>query len=40
MGVEKIEVAGICTACDTQNWYSHRGEEGKTGRFAGVIGLK
>ncbi len=39
-GVKHIEVAEICTACDIGNWYSHRAENGKTGRFAAVIGLK
>lgn len=38
-GVGKIEVAGICTACDTNRWFSHRAEKGKTGRFAAVISL-
>jgi YfiH family protein len=40
VGIEQIEIAGICTGCDTQNWFSHRAENGKTGRFAGVIGLR
>jgi YfiH family protein len=39
-GVKHIEVAEICTACDIEDWYSHRAENGKTGRFAAVIGLK
>ena len=38
-GVKDIEVAGICTACHTTEFYSHRAEKGKTGRFAGVISL-
>ncbi len=38
-GVKHIEVAGICTACHTDDWYSHRGENGKTGRFGAVIAL-
>lgn len=38
-GVEKIEVAGICTACHTDDWYSHRAERGKTGRFGALISL-
>ncbi|NMC45474.1 MAG: peptidoglycan editing factor PgeF [Chloroflexi bacterium] len=38
-GLKNIEVAGICTACDMQHWYSHRGEHGNTGRFAAVITL-
>lgn len=39
MGVEQIEVAGICTGCEVATWYSHRAEQGRTGRFAAVIGL-
>ena len=35
-GVNQIETAGICTACHPDDWYSHRGEKGKTGRF-GVL---
>jgi YfiH family protein len=39
-GIRRIEVAGLCTACNTRDWFSHRGEKGKTGRFGVVIGLK
>lgn len=39
-GVIDIETAGICTDCSVEEWFSHRGENGKTGRFAAVIGLK
>ncbi len=38
-GVNMIEVAGICTACHTDDWYSHRAEKGQTGRFGALIGL-
>ena len=38
-GVKNIEVAGICTACHLDDWYSHRAENGKTGRFGALIGL-
>ena len=38
-GVENIEVAGICTACHLDDWFSHRAEKGKTGRFGALIGL-
>jgi YfiH family protein len=38
-GVNSIEVAGICTACFPEDWYSHRGEKGRTGRFGALIGL-
>jgi len=39
-GVKQIEIAGLCTACHTEDWYSHRGEKGKTGRFGALIGLQ
>lgn len=35
-GVNQIEVSEICTSCNTDDWYSHRAENGKTGRF-GVL---
>ncbi len=38
-GVEQIEIAGICTACHLDDWYSHRAEKGKTGRFGALIAL-
>lgn len=36
-GVEKIEVARICTATNTHEFFSHRAESGKTGRFGALI---
>ncbi len=39
-GVEKIEVSGVCTACHLDDWFSHRAEKGKTGRFGALIGLQ
>jgi purine-nucleoside/S-methyl-5'-thioadenosine phosphorylase / adenosine deaminase len=38
-GVNKIEVAEMCTNCNLDDWYSHRGELGKTGRFGVILGL-
>jgi YfiH family protein len=38
-GVEQIELSNICTATNLQDWYSHRGEMGKTGRFAALLHL-
>ncbi len=38
-GVSEIENSGICTAMNLSDWYSHRAEKGKTGRFAALIGL-
>lgn len=39
MGVRNIENPKICTACNLSEWYSHRGDKGKTGRFAALLGL-
>ena len=39
-GVGKIEAAGICTACHTDDWFSHRAEKGRTGRFGALISLQ
>jgi YfiH family protein len=36
-GIRKIEVASHCTACDLENWFSHRAEAGRTGRFGALI---
>ena len=39
-GVRMIEVSGVCTACHPEDWYSHRGEKGRTGRFGAAIALQ
>lgn len=39
-GVKTVLQANICTACDTENWYSHRTENGKTGRFGAILRLE
>ena len=39
-GVEQIEVAGICTVCHSDDFFSHRATGGRTGRFGGIIGLR
>ena len=38
-GVGAIEQANICTFKNSQDWYSHRRENGKTGRFAAIIAI-
>lgn len=38
-GVRQIELAALCTACHTEDWFSHRAEHGKTGRFGALISL-
>ena len=39
-GVGQIEISGICTACNTSDWFSHRAEKGRTGRFGALISLQ
>jgi YfiH family protein len=39
-GVGRVVVAGICTACHTDQFFSHRAEAGRTGRFGVVIGYR
>jgi YfiH family protein len=39
-GVHQIEIAGICTASNVAEFFSHRAEGGKTGRFGAVIALR
>lgn len=39
-GVKTIESAKICTACNLGDWYSHRAENGSTGRFGALIALR
>jgi hypothetical protein len=38
-GVTRIEVSGLCTACHLEDWYSHRAEHGRTGRFGVFMAL-
>ncbi|MDP1715639.1 MAG: peptidoglycan editing factor PgeF [Anaerolineales bacterium] len=38
-GVEQIQVSGLCTACHLDDWFSHRAEKGKTGRFGVLMAL-
>lgn len=39
-GVHQVEAAEVCTACHLEDWYSHRAEGGKTGRFAALLALE
>jgi YfiH family protein len=39
-GVGRLVVSGLCTACHTEHFFSHRAERGKTGRFGVVIGYR
>lgn len=36
-GVEEILLSGLCTACRTDLFFSHRAEKGKTGRFGTIF---
>ena len=38
-GVRKIETAEICTVCHKEEWFSHRGDHGKSGRYGVLITL-
>jgi hypothetical protein len=39
-GVERVVVAGLCTACHTDRFFSHRATGGRTGRFGVVVGYR
>jgi YfiH family protein len=36
---EHIDVSPICTRCDGDRWFSHRGQGAETGRFGAMIAL-
>ena len=38
-GVRHIEASGLCTACRTDLFFSHRAEKGRTGRFGTMMVL-
>jgi len=38
-GIEQIEVARICTSEQVDEFFSHRAEKGRTGRFGAVLSL-
>jgi YfiH family protein len=37
---EKIYALNLCTACDTKRFFSHRAEQGFTGRMVSAIGIR
>lgn len=39
-GVATVIQSGLCTACRTDLFFSHRAEQGRTGRFGVMIGLR
>jgi copper oxidase (laccase) domain-containing protein len=40
LGLSEMEDCGLCTACRTDEFFSHRAEAGQTGRFAVMTGLR
>jgi YfiH family protein len=40
LGLRNIQDSHLCTACHTDEFYSHRAEAARTGRFAALIGLR
>jgi len=39
-GVERIESAGLCTSCEEELFFSHRRDEGRTGRQGGLAWIE
>jgi hypothetical protein len=39
-GVKQIIRSNLCTACHTDKFFSHRAEQGQTGRFGVMLGLR
>jgi polyphenol oxidase len=36
-GVDDVEAAGLCTSCEPELFFSHRRDDGRTGRQAGLV---
>jgi hypothetical protein len=39
-GVKRIEVAGLCTSCESELFFSHRRDAGRTGRQGGLVWIE
>ncbi|HEU4461771.1 MAG TPA: polyphenol oxidase family protein [Solirubrobacterales bacterium] len=39
-GVDEIELAGLCTRCESDLFFSHRRDDGRTGRQAGLAWIE
>ncbi len=39
-GVERVESAGLCTSCESELFFSHRRDHGRSGRQAAIAWLK
>lgn len=38
-GLRRVEVCGLCTATNLPDWFSHRGQAGRAGRFGALLAL-
>ena len=38
-GIDAVESSGLCTSCDSELFFSHRRDAGRTGRQAGLVWL-
>jgi YfiH family protein len=39
-GVERVESAALCTACEPELFFSHRRDQGRTGRQGGLVWIE
>jgi YfiH family protein len=39
-GVEDVQLAGLCTSCEPELFFSHRRDRGRTGRQAGIAWIE
>ena len=39
-GVETVESAGLCTSCERESFFSHRRDQGRTGRQVGMVWIE
>ena len=39
-GVERVEVSELCTSCEPELFFSHRRDDGDTGRQAGLVWIE
>lgn len=39
-GVERVQSAGLCTSCEAERFFSHRRDDGVTGRQAGIAWME
>ncbi len=39
-GVDEVEAAELCTSCEEARFFSHRRDDGATGRQAGLVWIE